>query len=183
MKLEHAVADGVPGEAVDVMFDVKTPNWAKGKGYREAYVYMTLHEFREIRGGDMDRVGEWTVIFARSPASGAMIERHGLRPANRRTWAAMILTWMGSSKSVELVTLKAPIMAGMLGLDPSARKQWRFTRFDEQGPVGHVEGDDPLALLEDAYGAGFRKIERGAVDRIVGLDIVPALSLSAHKKG
>jgi hypothetical protein len=167
VKLEHAVADGVPGEAVDVMLDVKMPSWAKGKGYREAYVYMTLHEFREIRGGDMNRVGEWTVIFARSPATGAMIERHGLRPANRRTWAAMILTWMGSSKSVELVTLKAPIMAGMLGLDPSARKQWRFTRFDERGPVGHAEGDDPLALLEDAYGAGFRKIERGAVDRIM----------------
>lgn len=170
MNFEHAITDGVPGEAVDLLFDVKPPEWAKGKGYKEAYIYMTLHEIERIKGGDMERAGEWTVIFSRTPASGTMIERHGLRPANRRTWAAMILTWMGSSKSVELVTLKAPLMAGMLGLDPSARKKWRFTRFDEKGPVGHSEGNDPLVLLEGAYSDGFRKISRGAVDRIMGLD-------------
>jgi hypothetical protein len=172
MELEKIIEDGPPEEALDLLAELDYPSWEHGKS--KGFIYFTRKDNigqggrpRETNGLFIIRgVHDWTVVFAKKAFGASACEKLQLRPGNRRTVASMILGWASGAKVIELQT-KDKKMVGAVTEDPSKPGRYRFTRFDEQGPFSHSEGAEPLALLENAWGDGFRVLCRGCVDRIM----------------
>jgi hypothetical protein len=167
MELEKIIEDGPPEEATDLLADVDYPPWDQSG--RTAFIYITRKKgvvAQKPRDQFIVPTKEWTVIFSKKPFGAEACEKLQLRPANRRTVASMMLAWAAGSKSLEVKTKKGN-WAGALTEDPSIPGQYRFTRFDAEGPWGHSEGKDPLVLLQDAWSDGYRVLCRGCVDQVL----------------
>jgi len=50
--------------------------------------------------------------------------------------------------------------------DPSLPGRWRFTRFDAEGPSGHMEAATLEEAVSYAYAEGYRTWEPGAISRL-----------------
>lgn len=170
MKLYILINSGVPREAIDLVADVEhyPPFMKGGKGYG----YLTDKEAAvRIPSVHAERVSGSVVVLSPDPLPVATVERFALHPADRRTWAMMVIQHGDQeNRPIILVTRPGAAMVGALTEDPSKPGGLRFTRFDAEGPSGHMEGTDPIELLKNAYSDGFRVLAHSsAVNEIMGL--------------
>jgi hypothetical protein len=88
------------------------------------------------------------------------------RSAARQRWIRIVAYRASrAGGSAELAYTLGGGGAALVSRDPSKPGGWRCTRFDAQGPSGHIEAPDLETAIKYAHEDGYRRWEPGAVGR------------------
>lgn len=104
-----------------------------------------------------------SLVLTKEPLDHDALYRWELIPVSPDAIGWYILELANAEKNpVELS--KDGDKAAMLFKNP--RGIWQLSYFDERGPVGHQEGEDPGKLVYEAYVTGYRTWAPGIVDAL-----------------